>query len=45
MDVKVFFKTIVSVLKRDNIYVAEQKPVNTESNAAEAKETAGVNEQ
>lgn len=26
MDVKVFFKTILSVLKRDNVYVAEQKP-------------------
>jgi lipopolysaccharide/colanic/teichoic acid biosynthesis glycosyltransferase len=27
MDVKVFFKTIATVLKHDNVYVAEQKPV------------------
>lgn len=26
MDVKVFFKTIVTVLKRDNVYVKEEKP-------------------
>ena len=27
MDVKVFFKTIATVLKHDNVYVAEEKPV------------------
>jgi putative NIF3 family GTP cyclohydrolase 1 type 2 len=27
MDVKVFFKTIVTVLKRDNVYVKQEKPV------------------
>ena len=28
MDVKVFFKTIVTVLKRDNVYVKEEKPTS-----------------
>ena len=27
MDVKVFFKTIITVLKHDNVYVAQEKPV------------------
>jgi lipopolysaccharide/colanic/teichoic acid biosynthesis glycosyltransferase len=27
MDIKVFFKTIVSVLKRDNVYVKDEAPV------------------
>ena len=28
MDVKVFFKTIVTVLKHDNVYVKDEKPVS-----------------
>jgi len=28
MDIKVFFKTIVTVLKRDNVYVKDEKPVS-----------------
>lgn len=31
MDVKVFFKTIVTVLRGSNVYVAEQKPVKVVS--------------
>lgn len=31
MDIKVFFKTIATVLKRDNVYVAAEKPVSVVS--------------
>jgi lipopolysaccharide/colanic/teichoic acid biosynthesis glycosyltransferase len=53
MDVKVFFKTIVTVLKSENVYVSEQKPasvVTVDENGEsvkvsldDEKETVGVN--
>ncbi len=52
MDVKVFFKTIVSVLKSENVYVKQEEKAVAEVNAAVAadeqtkktEETVGANE-
>lgn len=42
MDVKVLFKTIVTVLKRENIYVSAEKPVNLEEMEKAAQEKQEV---
>jgi lipopolysaccharide/colanic/teichoic acid biosynthesis glycosyltransferase len=38
MDVKVFFKTIISVLKSENVYVKQEEKAVAEVNAAVAAE-------
>ena len=44
LDVKIFFVTIISVLRRKNIYVKAEAPVNAEATAPEETEEAKAEE-